>query len=78
MTPEKLLLALFHVPLNIYVKILFIFLALFYIIFAAIVLRQIDVMNRVVETQFAPMLRLVALVHFSFSIFVLLLVLFFF
>jgi hypothetical protein len=78
MTPDQFLLALLHVPLTIYVKIIFLILALFYIVFASIIFRQIDVMNRVVETQFASMLRLAGLLHFALSIFVLLMILLFF
>ncbi len=76
MTPEQFLMLLVSWWPWVFVKILVTILALLYIIFAAICLRQIDLMNQMVEAQISPILRLIAIVHLGAAIFVLILALF--
>jgi len=47
-----------------FIKIGVLLLILIYLVFAAIIVRQDDLMSRVVEIPFSPLLRLVAALHF--------------
>lgn len=76
MSPEQVLLSIASIPPWVFVKIFLLVLLLFYILFAAIILRQITLMNRVVEAQISPVLRLIALFHLGAAIFTLILALF--
>ena len=55
-----------------FIKIFLIVLLLLYTVFAAICLRQIDLMNQVIEAQISPLLRLIAILHLSVAILILL------
>ena len=60
-----------------FIKIILLILIAFYILFAAVIVRQEELMSRVVEIPFSPLLRIVAIIHFvaSLAIFVLALLL---
>lgn len=76
MTPEQFLMLLVSWWPWVFLKIVIFVLALFYTIFAAICLRQTDLMNQMVEAQISPVLRLIAIVHLGAAIFLLILALF--
>lgn len=76
MTPEQFLMLFVSLWPWGFVKIFTVILALLYTIFAAICLRQIDLMNQMVEAQISPMLRLIAIVHLGAAIFILVLAIF--
>lgn len=40
----------------------------FYIIFAGIIVRQIELMNKILEAKFSPIIRLIALIHLGLTI----------
>lgn len=63
MTPEQFLILLSSWWPWLFVKFFVVILLLFYIIFAAICFRQIDLMNQMVEAQISPFLRLIGLIH---------------
>lgn len=52
------------------VKIIILVLLVFYIFFAAILNRQVTLMNHVLEAKFSPLIKLFALIHLLFIIFV--------
>jgi len=52
------------------VKIIVLTLLLFYIFFAAILNRQVTLMNHVLEAKFSPLIKLFALIHLLIIIFV--------
>lgn len=56
-------------------KLGIIILVLMYVIFAAVIVRQENLMAKVVEIPFSPILHVVALVHFFVSLIALVLVL---
>lgn len=76
MSPEQILLMLVSLSPWFYVKIFVLVLLLFYTIFAAICLRQVDLMNQVVEAQISPVLRTIAILHLAGAIFTFLLAVF--
>lgn len=45
------------------VKIFILILLLLYVIFAAVLYRQVNLMNQILEAKFSPLLRLIALIH---------------
>lgn len=69
MSPEQVLSSIVALPPLFFVKIFLLVLLVFYIVFAAVCYRQVDLMNRVVEAQISPILRMIALVHLGLSIF---------
>lgn len=69
MSPEQIFLAIISLSPLIFVKIFLLVLLLFYILFAAIILRQVTLMNRVVEAQISPFLATIAVLHLAFAIF---------
>ncbi len=71
MTPEQFLMLLVSWWPWVFLKIFTVILAFFYMIFSAICLRQIDLMNQMVEAQISPLLRLVGIVHLGAAIFIL-------
>lgn len=46
-----------------YLKFFLLVLMVFYLVFAAILLRQIDLMSQMVEAQITPALKLIGLIH---------------
>lgn len=76
MSPEQILLLFTSLSPLIFVKIFLLTLLLFYILFAAIVFRQVTLMNRVVEAQISPVLATIAVLHLAFAIFTFLLAIF--
>lgn len=76
MTPEQIAMLLTSLWPWGFVKIFLLTLLLFYAVFAAICLRQIDLMNQMVEAQISPALRMVAIIHLGAAVFVFLLTLF--
>lgn len=52
------------------VKIIILILFLFYIFFAAILNRQVTLMNHVLEAKFSPFIKLFAIIHLLFIIFI--------
>ncbi len=68
MNPEKIFLSLIGLSPFIFIKLFVLILLALYIIFAAICFRQVDLMNRIVEVQISPMLRLIALIHLGAAI----------
>jgi len=59
-----------------FIKIGILLLILIYLVFAAIIVRQDDLMSRVVEIPFSPLLRLIGALHFLAVIIVFLLAVF--
>lgn len=49
-------------------KIFILILLFLYFCFAGIIVRQVDLMNQVLEAKFSPIIRLVALVHLGATI----------
>lgn len=76
MSPEQILLLFTSLSPLIFVKIFLLTLLLFYILFAAIIFRQVTLMNRVVEAQISPVLATIAVLHLAFAIFTFLLAIF--
>lgn len=76
MSPEQILLLFTSLSPLIFVKIFLLTLLLFYILFAAIISRQVTLMNRVVEAQISPVLATIAVLHLAFAIFTFLLAIF--
>ena len=76
MRVEEILLAIASLSPFIFVKIFILVLLLFYIIFAVIVFRQVELMNEMVEAQISPILRMLALFHLASAIFLFLLSIF--
>lgn len=58
-----------------FLKIFTLILMLFYIVFAFIVFRQVELMNEMVEAQISPALRLIAMIHLGAALLVFLIVL---
>lgn len=54
-------------------KLLFVVGALLYLVFAGIVIRQIQLMKNTVQTDFSPFVQILGYVHFAFALVVLLL-----
>lgn len=75
MTPEQLILLLISFWPWAYVKFFLLVLMIFYLIFAAILFRQIDLMSRMVEAQITPALKLIGLIHLGMALAVFLAVL---
>ncbi|MBI4999750.1 hypothetical protein HZB97_03210 [Candidatus Gottesmanbacteria bacterium] len=69
MNPEQILLVIISLSPLIFVKIFLLILLLFYILFAAIILRQVTLMNRVVEAQISPFMQTIAVLHLAAAIF---------
>lgn len=76
MTPEQFLFVLVSWWPWIFIKLFILILLLFYIIFAAICLRQIDLMNQVVEAQISPSLKLIGFLHLGAAVFIFFLAIF--
>ncbi len=51
-----------------FTKLAIIILIMFYIVFAAIIVRQEQLMSRIVEIPYSPTLRLISLIHLVASI----------
>ena len=75
MNPEQILLLLVSFWPWAYVKFFLLVLMVFYLIFSAILLRQIDLMSQMVEAQITPALKLVGLIHLGLALAVFLAVL---
>lgn len=69
MNPEQILVSIVALPPLFFVKIFLLVLLVFYIVFATVCYHQVGLMNRVVEAQISPILRLIALIHLGLSIF---------
>lgn len=69
MSPEQILFLLTSLSPWFFVKIFALTLLLFYIIFALIIWRQINLMNRVVEAQISPFLSTIAIFHLGIAVF---------
>jgi len=76
MNPEQFLFFLTSLSPFIIIKVFVLTILALYIIFALICFRQVDLMNKVVEAQISPVLRLIALIHLGAAVFVFLLSLF--
>lgn len=75
MTPEQFFSLLISFWPWAYVKFFLLVLMVFYLIFSAILLRQIDLMSQMVEAQITPGLKLVGLIHLGMALAVFLAVL---
>lgn len=67
MTFEQILLLLISFWPWAYVKFFILVLMVFYLIFSAILLRQIDLMSQMVEAQITPGLKLIGLIHLGIA-----------
>jgi len=76
MSPEQILLNIISISPFLWIKIFLLILLLFYILFAAIILRQINLMNEMVEAQISPILTTIAILHLGGALFTFLLALF--
>lgn len=68
MTAEQLILLLISFWPWAYVKFFLLVLMIFYLIFSAILFRQIDLMSRMVEAQITPALKLIGLIHLGMAL----------
>lgn len=68
MTPEQFISLLISFWPWAYVKFFLLVLMVFYLIFAAILLRQIDLMSQMVEAQITPALKLIGLIHLGLAV----------
>ena len=75
MTSEQFILLLISFWPWAYVKFFLLVLMVFYLIFSAILFRQIDLMSQMVEAQITPALKLVGLIHLGLALAVFLAVL---
>lgn len=51
-------------------KVMLIILAFFYVMFAGLVIRQVSIMRRTLETPFSPMLQILSYIHLFIAGFV--------
>jgi len=70
MTFETILKFLFSISPWSIVKIFILILSFLYICFAGIIVRQVDLMNQVLEAKFSPVIRLISLIHLGATIFI--------
>ncbi|MBU0979010.1 MAG: DUF5657 family protein [Patescibacteria group bacterium] len=55
-----------------FIKWCLIVLAIFYVAFSGVVIRQIQIMRQTLVTSFSPVLKILGFAHFGFALFVLL------
>jgi len=60
-----------HGFLLLFIKWCLIVLAIFYLAFSGVMIRQIQIMRQTLITSFSPVLKMLGLVHMAFSLFVL-------
>ena len=53
----------FSLSLGFFLKAIFVLLLVFYLVFAIIILRQVQIMSNTLVTPFSPILRFVAIFH---------------
>ena len=75
MNPETILKIIFSISPWFIAKIFIMILLFLYICLGGIILRQVDLMNQVLEAKFSPIIRLVSLAHLIVTIFIFLLAL---
>jgi len=70
MTPELILRFLSSISPWFIIKVFVVILLFFYILLAGIVVRQVDLMNQVLEAKFSPIVHFISLIHLGVVIFI--------
>ncbi len=68
MTFEKFFAMLLNISPWLIVKVFTLILLLLYIIFAAVLNRQVTLMNQILEAKFSPIIKLISVIHFFVAI----------